>query len=175
MAFVWFYYETKTEKPFTWILIPLQLWPHYKLLRLVLESFTRKTNFEQKKSALARRMGGIEVFLESIPQTILLSLVLPVAFGVAVGLVGQDENYASLTVGNNKTFFLFKYAFSFISASLGVTNFFLVGPLKFLSSMDLQWAITLLTTIFFILWRVLSIVVIMRNLGIVLPLSLIHI
>ena len=107
-------------------LLLLQVWPQYRMIRvLYLGLVVKNPKWRQEQTELLRIVSGVEPFTESVPQ-IFWVLFLWVQTNQCVGpfkvLKNGDKTIDPLGMTSLVT--------SIISASYGLTNFLRVGPIK---------------------------------------------
>ena len=63
-------HDTQKEKRFTWLLVVLNLWPQYQVLKLILLILSRKSKdiWKPVQDKIKREISFIEPFIEAIPQ-----------------------------------------------------------------------------------------------------------
>ena len=63
-------FDTETEKRFTWLLVVLNMWPQYQILKLLSSIFrgTSKNTWKPMQDKIKRQLSYIEPFVEAVPQ-----------------------------------------------------------------------------------------------------------
>ena len=126
----WYYFEPKNQKSYSWLLLILQLWPQLCALRIIISVLKNNSEWRKEKALMDRSIGLLEPFLESIPQTIILTTL----FYLTNCQKTSCKESNRLIIGNNGVMFGIAYASSIIGAGLGLATFLGTGPVKTLPS-----------------------------------------
>ena len=112
----------------TLVLLGLQIWPQYRMVRLLYLGLVKKCpSWRREHQNLLHNVTSVEPFTESVPQ-IYWILCVWVLTGGCLGPIG-DWHYYGQSIKLNYPG-LISFSSSILSASYGLTNFFRTGPLK---------------------------------------------
>ena len=76
-------FDSETERRFTWLLIIMNVWPQYQVLKLIVSIVRGKDNWKDRQKKIRRDLSYIEPFIEAVPQYF-------IALGVFGMLVSRD-------------------------------------------------------------------------------------
>ena len=133
--YAWYYLEPRNQKLYTWIFLILQLWPQFCAFRIITLILRNKSEWKKNKSMMERSVCLLEPFLESIPQTIILTILF---YLTNCQKFSCKENNR-LIIGNNMVIFAITYASSILGAGSGLVKFLGTGPIKTLPSVFPNW------------------------------------
>ena len=125
-AYSWYYFESKNQKKYSWIFLIFQLWPQICAIRIIISIVKNKADWKKDKALMDRSIGLLEPFLESIPQTIILTTL----FYLTNCQKTSCKESNRLIIGNNGVTFGIAYASSIIGAGFGLATFLGTGPVK---------------------------------------------
>ena len=154
----WYYFEPKNDKKYSWIFLILQLWPQICAIRIIILIVKNDSIWKQEKALMDRSIGLLEPFLESIPQTIILTTL----FYLTNCQKTSCKESNRLIIGNNGLVFGIAYASSIIGAGLGLATYLGTGPVKTLPKVFPNWPyfLTLITVLGTIITKGLLLVII---------------
>ena len=69
----WCAVENRSDKKWTWILVILQLWQQWRVLKVITLIFKKDARAQDKKKTLLKDLSGIEPFFESAPAIIIMT------------------------------------------------------------------------------------------------------
>ena len=154
----WYYLEPRNQKLYSWMFLVLQLWPQLCALRIIIAIVNKRSEWKKDKAMMERSIGLLEPFLESIPQTIILTSLLYLTFCQKPSC----KKSTRLIIGNNVLVFSVTYASSIIGAGLGLVTFLKIGPVKTLPSIfpNIPYLLTLISVLGTIVAKGLLLVII---------------
>ena len=155
----WYYFEPKNDKKYSWIFLILQLWPQICAIRIIVLIVKNDSIWKQEKALMDRSIGLLEPFLESIPQTIILTTL----FYLTNCQKTSCKESNRLIIGNNGLVFGIAYASSIIGAGLGLATYLGTGPVKTLPKVFPNWPYFL--TLFTVLGTIITKGVTLRIIG----------
>eukprot|EP00092_Neocalanus_flemingeri_P009234 GFUD01009939.1.p1 GENE.GFUD01009939.1~~GFUD01009939.1.p1 ORF type:complete len:552 (-),score=107.03 GFUD01009939.1:142-1797(-) len=131
-ALLWTRLEVSAVKRWSWVLVLLQVWPQYCAARVVWLFYSGRHNAIREKEQFERGIISLEPFIESVPQVLILCNIY-----LKTSVIGTSINKAEVEedtdiLAGTRWIFFTTLAFSVMSASLGITKFFKVGPIRFL-------------------------------------------
>ena len=131
----WYHLESRSQKWYSWFFLILQLWPQLYALRIVKDIVKNNSKWRRDKALMERSICLLEPFLESIPQTIILTNLLYITMCQNTSC---KESYR-LIIGDNGVIFCITYASSILGAGFGLVAFLKSGPVKTLPSVFPNW------------------------------------
>ena len=122
----WRKLEKRNDKRWSWIFLVLQLWPQVRALRWIRLFYKGHPKALEKKNKMMAEIGTTEAFMEAFPSVIIMTAIWVHAQSYSnqknrQAVFGEDEHVDFM--------FLTPYLISIVTAALGVTKLFLVGPL----------------------------------------------
>ena len=130
-AYQWWKWDSSFEKKFTWILLPFQLWPIYRAIKLVVHLCMKKPNAQEEKRMFEEKIVSLEPFLESAPSLFVLFLATATTITFAGYPGNNPQNYETL-IGDSAYLFWTKFLISLVTSSIGISKYFLKGPSRVL-------------------------------------------
>ena len=157
-TYSWYYFESKNQKKYSWIFLIFQLWPQICAVRIIISIVKNKADWKKDKALMDRSIGLLEPFLESIPQTIILTTL----FYLTNCQKTSCKESNRLIIGNNGVMFGIAYASSIIGAGLGLATYLGTGPVKTLPKVfpNGPYFLTLITVLGTIITKGLLLVII---------------
>ena len=152
-------FDSETERRFTWLLIIMNVWPQYQVLKLIVSIVRGKDNWKNRQEKIRRDLSYIEPFIEAVPQYFIALGVFGMLvsrdaweqYGMKIAEIGilnivfQDstsiwqrkednkitEVFGKDTLGiSNTIMFPLSLAVSFITSIRSVTDYLQNGPIK---------------------------------------------
>ena len=117
----------------TLVLLILQVWPQYRMIRLLyLGLWKKNSQWRREQKVILENVSGVEPFIESVPQVYWIVCVWMITGCIGPGELPEDQGWSQGSEPTFKTDYtgLITFVSSILSASYGLTNFFRVGPLK---------------------------------------------
>ena len=166
-------HDTQKEKRFTWLLVVLNLWPQYQVLKLILLILRRKSKdiWEPVQEKIKREISFIEPFIEAIPQFFVSAAVFNLLMnrsllyfdtpGALVGLSGHiwegndtqiRQVFGAKTLGiDNNIMFPLSMMISTLSGVKSVVDYLLNGPMKMTSDRKCAKAVVLISMLMYVM------------------------
>ena len=161
--FLWYYLELRSRKKFTWIFVIFTFYPQYRAAIMIKDvALNNEEKLKKETQIFETYLACLEAFVESIPQVIVYTASLLPYLGTLTGSVDDSENLGMVACGipsytefsdsagyTSRWFnicfsFKLKYAISFLSAAYGITKFYKLSPMKFITT-EGKFIITLFT------------------------------
>ena len=143
-AYKWYQVDKPQTKKWSWILLFLQFWPQFRALRVIRLLYKNDFRANEKKKKMMTDISSTEPYLEAWPSVMAMTAIWmhadatkdfsPVGAsidnsGAVIGVQNDEIHYGNL--GQYR--FFFSFSVSFLTAGLGLTKLFLVGPCPILS------------------------------------------
>ena len=72
----WCLLEKTSDRKWSWILVSLQLWQQWRMIKIIYLLLKKDARAQEKKKELLKQLSGIEPFFESVPALIILSCIV---------------------------------------------------------------------------------------------------
>ena len=165
-------HDTQKEKRFTWLLVVLNLWPQYQVLKLILLILREKSKdiWEPVQDKIKREISFIEPFVEAIPQFFVSAAVFNLLIirsrsiefddtAAFFGLSGHiwevneiKQVFGATTLGiDNKIMFPLSMMISTLSGVKSIVDYLSNGPMKMTSDGKCGKAVVLLSMLMYVL------------------------
>ena len=165
-------HDTQKEKRFTWLLVVLNLWPQYQVLKLILLILRGKSKdiWEPVQDKIKREISFIEPFIEAIPQffvsaavfTLLISRSRTIQFddlAAFFGLSGHiwevneiKQVFGATTLGiDNNIMFPLSMMISTLSGVKSIIDYLSNDPIKMTSDGKCGKAVVLLSMLIYVM------------------------
>ena len=165
-------HDTQKEKRFTWLLVVLNLWPQYQVLKLILLILRGKSKdiWEPVQDKIKREISFIEPFVEAIPQFFVSAAVFNLLIirsrsiefddtAAFFGLSGHiwevneiKQVFGATTLGiDNKIMFPLSMMISTLSGVKSIVDYLSNGPMKMTSDGKCGKAVVLLSMLMYVL------------------------
>ena len=152
-SYLWYHLEPRGRKKFSWIFVIFPFYPQYRAASMIkYAALNNEEKLKRETETYDKYLSCLESFVEAIPQVVVYTASLLPYLGTFTGNIDDSENLGlvacevpdstefSPTAGylsrwfNICFSFKLKYAISFITASYGITKFYKLSPMKFISN-----------------------------------------
>merc|ERR1711963_71864 len=144
-AYKWYYVDKPDTKRWSWILLLLQCWPQFRALRVIRLLYKGVPKANEKMKKMMNDISSTEPYLEAWPSVMAMTAIWMHALGSRSfsqawywlwfkRISSQDPHNTEVLYGDlGQTWFFISFMVSFLTAGLGITKLFLVGPCPILS------------------------------------------
>ena len=152
-SFLWYHLEPRNRKKYTWIFVIFACYPQYRAAIVIKDiALNNEEKLKKEMELYDKYLSCLEAFVEAIPQVAIYTASFLPYLGTFTGSVDDSENLGLVACGvpdsiefsptagfharwfNICFSFKLKYFMSFITASYGITKFYKLSPMKFISN-----------------------------------------